>query len=146
MIDFINQHEPVLRALVFASSLGLLAAFEVLFPRRFLGARLARWRTNFLLGGANMFLLRIVLPGGLVALALSAYGGGVFGRLLRRCSRCLRRCAGVFCGVFGRRLRRCSRCCLFWGVFSVLAPALVPALSAVRPQGLARPGTGRCQG
>ena len=53
----------------------------MLFPRRFLGARLARWRTNFLLGGANMFLLRIVLPGGLVALAFNAYGGGVFGRL-----------------------------------------------------------------
>ena len=81
MIDFINQHEPVLRALVFAGSLGLLAVFEVLFPRRFLGARLARWRTNFLLGGANMFVLRIVLPGGLVALAFNAYGGGVFGRL-----------------------------------------------------------------
>ena len=80
MIDFINQHEPVLRALIFAGSLGLLAVFEVLFPRRFLGARLARWRTNFLLGGANMFLLRIVLPGGLVALAFSAYGSGVFGR------------------------------------------------------------------
>ena len=37
MIDFINQHEPVLRALVFASSLGLLAVFEVLFPRRLPG-------------------------------------------------------------------------------------------------------------
>ena len=81
MIDFINQHEPVLRALVFAGSLGLLAVFEVLFPRRFLGSRLARWRTNFLLGGANMFFLRIVLPGGLVALAFSAYGGGVLGWL-----------------------------------------------------------------
>ena len=81
MIDFINQHEPVLRALVFAGSFGLLAVFEVLFPRRFLGARLARWRTNFLLGGANMFVLRIVLPGGLVVLAFNAYGGGVFGRL-----------------------------------------------------------------
>ena len=28
-----------------------------------------------------MFVLRIVLPGGLVALAFNAYGGGVFGRL-----------------------------------------------------------------
>ena len=27
MIDFINQHEPVLRGLVFAASLGLLAGF-----------------------------------------------------------------------------------------------------------------------
>ena len=42
MIDFINQHEPVLRGLVFAASLGLLAVFEIAFPRRFLGARLAR--------------------------------------------------------------------------------------------------------
>ena len=81
MIDFIEQHEPVLRALVFAASLGFLAGFEILFPRRFLGARLARWRTNFLLGGANMFVLRIVLPGGLVALAFSTYGGGIFGWL-----------------------------------------------------------------
>ena len=81
MIDFINQHEPVLRGLVFAASLGLLAVFEIAFPRRFLGARLARWRTNFLLGGANMFLLRVVLPGGLVALAYTGYGGGVFGWL-----------------------------------------------------------------
>ena len=81
MIDFINQHEPVLRGLIFAVSLGLLAGFEIAFPRRFLGARLARWRTNFLLGGANMLLLRVVLPGGLVALAYSAYGGGVFGWL-----------------------------------------------------------------
>ena len=75
MIDFIDQHEPVLRALVFAASLGLLAGFEILFPRRFLGARLARWRTNFLLGGANMFVLRIVLPGGQWP-AFSTYGGG----------------------------------------------------------------------
>lgn len=81
MIDFINQHETVLRGLVFAASLGLLAVFEIAFPRRFLGARLARWRTNFLLGGANMFLLRVVLPGGLVALAYTGYGGGVFGWL-----------------------------------------------------------------
>ena len=72
MVDFIAQHEPVLRMLVFAGSLGLLAGLEVLFPRRFLGSRLARWRTNFLLGGANMFFMRIVLPGGLVALAFSA--------------------------------------------------------------------------
>ena len=77
MIDFINLHEPVLRGLFFASSLGLLAGFEIAFPRRFLGARLARWRTNFLLGVANMFLLRVVLPGGLVALAYTGYGGGV---------------------------------------------------------------------
>jgi sterol desaturase/sphingolipid hydroxylase (fatty acid hydroxylase superfamily) len=61
--------------------LGLLAVFEIAFPRRFLGARLARWRTNFLLGGANMFLLRVILPGGLVALAYTGYGGGVFGWL-----------------------------------------------------------------
>ena len=81
MIDFINQHEPVLRGLVFAASLGLLAVFEIAFPRRFLGARLARWRTNFLLGGANLFLLRVVLPGGLVALAYTGYGSGVFGWL-----------------------------------------------------------------
>ncbi len=81
MIDFINQHEPVLRGLVFAASLGLLSVFEIAFPRRFLGARLARWRTNFLLGGANIFLLRVVLPGGLAALAYTGYGGGVFGWL-----------------------------------------------------------------
>ena len=77
MVDFIAQHETVLRMLVFVGSLGLLAGLEVLFPRRFLGSRLARWRTNFLLGGTNMFFMRIVLPGGLVALAFSAYGGGV---------------------------------------------------------------------
>lgn len=81
MIDFINQHEQVLRGLVFTVSLGLLAVFEITFPRRFLGARMARWRTNFLLGGANLFFMRVVLPGGLVALAYNTNGGGVFGWL-----------------------------------------------------------------
>ena len=84
MVDFIAQHEPVLRMLVFAGSLGLLAGLEVLFPRRFLGSRLARWRTNFLLGGANMFFMRIVLPGGLVArrsaLMAAAFSAGLICR------------------------------------------------------------------
>ncbi|GIR10263.1 MAG: hypothetical protein CM15mP21_5250 [Hyphomicrobiales bacterium] len=81
MIDFINQHEPVLRALVFAGSLGLLAVFEVLFPRRFLGARLRGGGQIFCSAGPICFSCALCSPGGLVALAFSAYGGGVFGRL-----------------------------------------------------------------
>ena len=81
MIDFISQYEPVLRVAVFLSALALLVGFEIISPRRFIGARRGRWQTNFLLGGANMLLLRVVLPGGLVALAFSTHGGGVFGWL-----------------------------------------------------------------
>lgn len=81
MIDFISQYEPILRALAFTATLGLLCASEIFFPRRLLGARFGRWRTNFVLGAGNIFVMRFVLPGGLVALAFHNYGGGLVGRI-----------------------------------------------------------------
>ena len=64
--------EPYLRLGVFFGILLLMMLAEYLFPRREHQFRRRRWPSNLLLVGLNTLVLRLVLPGAAVALALWA--------------------------------------------------------------------------
>jgi sterol desaturase/sphingolipid hydroxylase (fatty acid hydroxylase superfamily) len=77
----LNEHQGVWRSGVFVSALVVLATRESLRPRRPIAGRTRRWVNHLFLGTVNIVLLRLVLPGGLMALAVYGQGGGVLGWL-----------------------------------------------------------------
>jgi sterol desaturase/sphingolipid hydroxylase (fatty acid hydroxylase superfamily) len=77
----LTTHQSVWRSGVFFSTLLVLAVLEALKPRRPITGRGQRWINHLSLGAANIILLRLVLPGGLMAIAINVEGGGLLGWL-----------------------------------------------------------------
>ena len=77
----LSDHQGIWRGAVFVTTLVILATLEILRPRRVITGRPQRWANHLFLGTVNIVLLRLVLPGGLMALALYGQGGGVLGWL-----------------------------------------------------------------
>ncbi len=69
--------EPYLRLGVFVGILALMMFVEFLFPRRAKQFRVRRWPSNLLLVALNTLVLRLILPGATVALALWAEACGI---------------------------------------------------------------------
>jgi len=78
-----SQIEPYLRLSVFLGVLLLMMLLEWLFPRRPEQFRRRRWPANIGLVVVNTLLLRLILPGATVALAIwaEAHGMGILNRL-----------------------------------------------------------------
>ena len=77
----LSTNQGVWRSGVFVTTLIILAIFEILRPRRLIVGRGRRWAHHLFLGTLNIILLRLVLPGGLMTLAIYGQGGGLFGWL-----------------------------------------------------------------
>jgi sterol desaturase/sphingolipid hydroxylase (fatty acid hydroxylase superfamily) len=80
MLD-LHVSEPIVRLGCFAVVLLLMAAAEVLLPRRrLLADRPRRWLNNLALAGLNTIVVRVLLPAGAVgvAVAVEARGWGLF--------------------------------------------------------------------
>ncbi len=83
------NHTQVWRGAIFFGLLALLAGLELAWPRRQASDRISgqfsgaakHWAVNLLFGTINIILLRLVIPGGLVAIALTNQGGGLIGWL-----------------------------------------------------------------
>jgi len=69
--------EPYLRLGVFVGILVLMMLVEYLFPRREKQFRARRWPSNLLLVVLNTLVLRLILPGATVVLALWAEARGI---------------------------------------------------------------------
>lgn len=81
MLDFISAHEAEIRLAVFAGVLSLMAALEVVLPRRRTGVtRLHRWATNLGLAATGTLILRLAVPLLATGVALEAerHGFGLF--------------------------------------------------------------------
>lgn len=79
--NFIAAHEAALRAGVMFGLLALFLILERLLPRRHQTVSPSHAAGNLLIGFLNGGLVRLVLPGGLAALALWNEGGGLLGML-----------------------------------------------------------------
>ena len=72
MMDFIVRHEAPVRLTAFLAVFALMAAWEVLSPRRErTAARAARWPGNLGIVVLNAIVLRVLLPGSAVAVAVA---------------------------------------------------------------------------
>lgn len=81
MDAFVLAHEPALRLSAFIAVLTLMAAWEVVAPRRVRSLpRAARWPANLGIVVLNTVLVRLLLPTAAVGVALSAeaHGWGLF--------------------------------------------------------------------
>src|SRR5215475_3434699 len=66
-------HEPMIRLAAFTAILGAMALWEAIAPRRLRShARIRRWPSNLAVVALNTGLLRILLPGEAIGLALLA--------------------------------------------------------------------------
>jgi sterol desaturase/sphingolipid hydroxylase (fatty acid hydroxylase superfamily) len=79
--DHLVTHHASWRSGIFVSALMALAVLEIIRPRRVITNRPQRWFNHLFLGAANIILLRIVLPGGLMAVAIFGHGDGLIGWL-----------------------------------------------------------------
>lgn len=78
MGELILSNEPAIRLTAYLGILGLLAAAELLAPRRRLGqGRLRRWPANLGIAALNTLMLRLVAPGAAVGVALWAAEAGI---------------------------------------------------------------------
>src|SRR5262249_28394379 len=80
----ILAHESIVRLSIFLGVLILMAAWELLAPRRTLAIRKpVRWFSNLALVGLNTVVLRVLIPLGAVGMALLAeeQGWGLFNNL-----------------------------------------------------------------
>ena len=76
-MDALLQHEPVIRLGFFLGMFAVMAAWELLAPRRVPGVSKAwRWTNNLGIVFLNTALVRVVFPTTAVALALSAEANG----------------------------------------------------------------------
>ncbi len=75
--DHLVAHQAEWRGGVFLSALLVLSLLEMIKPRRVITGRRQRWANHLFLGAANLLLLRLVLPGGLMAIAIWGQGGGL---------------------------------------------------------------------
>ena len=80
-LDHLVANQAAWRGGVFISALLALSLLEGLKPRRVIPRRKQRWVHHLFLGTANLLLLRLVLPGGLMAIAMIGQGGGLIGWL-----------------------------------------------------------------
>ena len=78
---FLTAHEAGLRSAAFFGLLVGLGVLEHLRPRRHQSPSLSHKGGNLTLGILNIILLRVLVPGGLVGLALWQNGGGLMGVL-----------------------------------------------------------------
>lgn len=78
---FLLAHENTLRLAAFIGLLIAFFALEQLWPRRRQNVTPSHYVGNLILGGLNIVLLRFIVPGGLVGIALWREGGGVMGAL-----------------------------------------------------------------
>jgi len=75
--DFILSNEPAIRLGFFAGIFLAMAVWEVFAPRRKRShSRLARWPSNIAISVFNTLVLRVILPSGVVGLALLAQAQG----------------------------------------------------------------------
>ena len=81
MNQFIITYEPVLRGGAFFGLLVLFFILERLRPRRNQNISVQHFITNMRFGFMNGFLLRVIMPGGLVALALLSGDSGLMSAL-----------------------------------------------------------------
>ncbi len=73
MTEFILGHEPVIRLSFFLGILLIMAAWEIIAPRRPLAlAKTTRWTSNLGIVLLNTILLRLLFPAGAVGMALLA--------------------------------------------------------------------------
>src|SRR5437868_13900199 len=71
MTDFVMAHEPSIRLWFFAVVLVVMATWEFLLPRRARTAsRWSRWPNNLGIVALNTLILRLLLPGVAVGVAL----------------------------------------------------------------------------
>ncbi len=77
--DHLVANQASWRSGIFVSALMTLAVLELIRPRRQIVGRPQRWFNHLFLGTANIILLRLVLPGGLMAVAIFGQGGGLMG-------------------------------------------------------------------
>ncbi len=77
--NFLAAHEAGLRAAVMFGLLAVFFMLERLMPRRHQNPSAAHMSGNLLIGFLNGGLVRLLLPGGLAALALWQSGGGLLG-------------------------------------------------------------------
>lgn len=81
LTDFVLTHETVLRLGTFFGLLVVFFILEQALPRRRQNVKARHYAGNLALGGLNIVLLRFILPGGLVGLAMLRDGGGLMGAL-----------------------------------------------------------------
>ena len=73
MVDFIPTYEPVIRLAIFAAIFVIMAAGELIWPRRSQAlGRVQRWPSNLAVAALDAVLVRTILPMGAVALATLA--------------------------------------------------------------------------
>jgi sterol desaturase/sphingolipid hydroxylase (fatty acid hydroxylase superfamily) len=73
LADFILAHEPTIRLTSFVGIFAAMALWELLAPRRVPSfSRWRRWPSNLAIVALNTFLLRILLPGVALGLAIEA--------------------------------------------------------------------------
>ncbi len=71
MSDFIMAHEPAIRLAFFIGILGAMVAWEAVLPRRARAvSRWVRWPGNLGIVALNTLLVRLLLPGAAVGIAL----------------------------------------------------------------------------
>ena len=81
MSDFITQHEPAIRLSFFLGVFALMAAWEILAPRRALTQpKAGRWMANLGIVILNTIIVRMLFPAAAMGMALFAqqHGWGVF--------------------------------------------------------------------
>ncbi len=73
MAEWVSGHEMGVRACAFGAVLLLMAAWEIVAPRRPLArSKLARWGNNLTLVALNAFIVRVLFPAGAVGVAAFA--------------------------------------------------------------------------
>lgn len=78
---FLTTHEAALRMSGFFALLIVFFVLEQALPRRHQSVSAAHYAGNLTIGALNIVLLRLVIPGGLVGVALWGAGGGLMGAL-----------------------------------------------------------------
>lgn len=78
---FLLSHEGALRSTAFFGLLIVFFILEQALPRRHQKVSAAHYGSNLLMGGANIVLLRVIAPAGLVGIALLQSGSGLLGAL-----------------------------------------------------------------
>lgn len=79
--DFLITHQSDIRLAAFFGLLIVLFILERLLPRRRQSSSARHYLTNLVLGGMNIVVLRLLLPGGLVGIAVLREGGGLMSYL-----------------------------------------------------------------
>lgn len=80
-MEFLTQHEGILRLSIFAGLLALFIALETLLPKKKrVMPRARRWATNIAIVGIDTVLVRVLFPIAAVGIAIwaSANGWGIF--------------------------------------------------------------------